>query len=62
MKKTLGWLIVILAVVWGIKVAKDTPPSGPDGLGYSRLIGGLLLPILLGLVGLTFAGVVKRSK
>jgi hypothetical protein len=62
MRKTTGWLLVVLGVLWAATVIKNAPPSGPDGLGTSSLIGGLMIPILVSLGGLALAGVIKKSK
>jgi hypothetical protein len=62
MKKTTGWLIVILGILWAVVVIRQVPPAGPDGLGTSRLIGALTPPVLTALVGLYVAGVIKGSK
>jgi hypothetical protein len=62
MRKTLGWLLVAGGVLWGAVVLMHAPPSGPDGLGTSRLLGAITLPILVVLLGLYFAGVIKKAK
>ncbi|ACB74606.1 hypothetical protein [Opitutus terrae] len=62
MRKTTGWLLVVLGVLWVAIVLIQAPPSGPDGLGVSRLLGAITLPVLLALVGLYLAGVIKNAK
>jgi hypothetical protein len=62
MRKTTGWLLVVFGVLWGAVVLIQAPPSGPDGLGISRLLGAVTLPVLVVLLGLYFAGVIKKAK
>lgn len=62
MRKTTGWLLVVFGALWALVVWNQTPPSGPDGLGTSELLGALTVPILVALLGLYFAGVIKKAK
>lgn len=62
MRKTTGWLLVVFGVLWGAIVLIQAPPSGADGLGTSRLLGAITLPALIVLLGLYFAGIIKKAK
>jgi hypothetical protein len=61
MRKTTGWLLVVFGFAWGAIVIVQAPPSGPDGLGTSQLLGAVTLPVLVLLVGLYYAGIIKKA-
>ena len=61
MRKTTGWLLVAFGLMWGTVVIHQAPPSGPDGLGISRLLGALTAPLLISLGGLYYAGIIKKA-
>jgi hypothetical protein len=62
MRKTTGWLLVVFGILWGSIVFMQAPPAGADGLGASRLLGALMIPVLITLLGFYFAGVIKKAK
>ena len=62
MKKIIGWLLITLGSVWAVVTIIKAPAGGPDGLGYSRLIGAVTLPVLVALLGLYLSGFIKNAK
>jgi hypothetical protein len=62
MKKTTGWLLTILGVLWGAVVIKNSPLTSQDGLASSRLLGAVMVPALFVVGGLYLAGVIKSKK
>ena len=58
-RKTTGWLLVVMAVLWAFAILLQDLKRGAD---ISSMIGGLMVPLLIGLGGLYVAGVIKRLK
>lgn len=62
MRKATGWLLLVFGLLWGLSAIVHFHQGGPDGLGYSRLIGRLMIPALVGILGLYLAGVINNEK
>ncbi|MEO7412407.1 MAG: hypothetical protein ABIZ81_03545 [Opitutaceae bacterium] len=59
MRKTTGWLLVLLGILWAITVLFSTQRPSTNA---SETIGAVTVPILVALAGLYFAGVIKSAK
>lgn len=61
MKKSTGWLLVILSALMFIRTA--TNPKGIDTAdAYSKMIPELLIWVVIGVAGLCLTGIVKTKK
>lgn len=59
MKKTSGWLLVVLAIAWAVTVIVQ---ATNNDINISSILGAVTVPILVGLVGLYLAGIIKNAK
>lgn len=59
MGKTAGWLLVVLGVLWALSVFMA---SQREGAPISYTLGAMTWPILVSVLGLYFAGVIKKAK
>jgi hypothetical protein len=62
MRKVTGWLLVVLGALGSTVAILQAPPAGAGGLGYSRLFGALVIPVLLAVAGVHVAGIIRRAK
>jgi hypothetical protein len=61
MRKAIGWLLFVFGLLWGLSALLHFHSGSPDGLGYSRLIGRQMIPLLVGILGLYLAGVINNE-
>ena len=61
MRKAVGWLLFVFGLLWGLSALLHFHGGGHDGLGYSSLIGRLLIPLLVCILGLYLAGVINNE-
>ncbi len=59
MKKTTGWLLVVVGLLWGSAVLLNAQKKGVD---ISSTLGTVTVPILVALLGLYFAGIIRNAK
>jgi hypothetical protein len=59
MRKTTGWLLVVFGLLWGTVVLLNALKKGLD---ISSMLGAVTVPILVALLGLYFAGIIKKAK
>jgi hypothetical protein len=62
MKKTVGWLLVVLGALWGVIILIRAHPNASDSFGTGQLIGAVLLPTLVIVVGFYLAGIIQKAK